>query len=74
MNIFIKLFLYPLLILLRIYFSIFISVLYKNYDRNKSLKDNMYPTIFAPIFIIVWCGGFLCLFDKKKKDQGLLND
>jgi hypothetical protein len=74
MNIFIKLFLYPLLIFLIIYFSIFINVLYVNYDRNKSLKDNMYPTIFAPIFIIVYCGGFLCLFNKKKEDKGLLSD
>jgi|AACY02.15.fsa_nt_gi hypothetical protein len=74
MNIFIKLFLYPLLIFMIIYFSIFIYVLYVWYDKNKSLKDNIFPTILAPIFIIAYCRGPLCLFDKEKKDQGLLSD
>ena len=74
MNIFIKFFIFFVLILILIYISIFLYVLYENYDKNKSLKDNMYPTIFAPIFVIMWCRGFMCLFDKKKKDQGLLSD
>ena len=67
---FIKFFIFFILILILIYISIFLYVLYENYDRNKSLKDNMYPTIFAPIFVIMWCRGIMCLFDKKKKDQG----
>lgn len=57
MNIFIKFSLYSLLIFMIIYFSIFIYVLYEYYDRNKSLKDNIFPTIFFPIFVIMWVGG-----------------